>query len=240
MEIKLYGLLVFYFFVGGIIMFYVNKNKDRKYRQNNWLKYIVYFVLVNVLFVSILIHAIFFHYVFIAILALGYYEIIKNTYDSRNIKVGIVVVTVFSFFAFACYDFSLMPKTHLFYTLYLTTVFDAFSQLTGQLIGKRKLLAKVSPNKTLEGFLGGMVFSVLTSVFIRNLIGISLIESILLGAGIVGFAFFGDMMASYCKRKFNKKDFSHLIPGHGGVLDRFDSLISAGAFIFIIDLLTGI
>jgi len=240
MEIKLYILLLFYFLVGGIIMFYVNKNKDSKFRKNNWLKYFVYFILVNLLFVSVLVNSIFFHYVSIVILILGYYEIFKMTYGSGNIKAGAVIITAFSFFAFACYNFSLMPKAYLFYTLFLTTVFDAFSQLTGQLLGKKKLFTKVSPNKTVEGLLGGIVFSVLTSVVIRNLLGISLIKSVLLGAGLVGFAFLGDILASYCKRKFNRKDFSNLIPGHGGVLDRFDSLISAGSFMFLIDMLTEI
>jgi phosphatidate cytidylyltransferase len=55
-----------------------------------------------------------------------------------------------------------------------------------------------------------------------------------LGIGIATFAFFGDISASFIKRKFGVKDFSHLIPGHGGFLDRFDSLIFSGLFIYVI------
>lgn len=240
MEIKLYVLLLIYFLIGAFIMLYVNKNKDNKFSKNNWLKYFVYFILVNLLIVSIIIDSIFFYYVCILIVTLGYYEIVKIIYNSGKIKVGIVVILIFSIISLTFYHFSLMPKNYLFYTLYLTTVFDAFSQLIGQLFGKKKLLDKISPNKTVEGLIGGIVFSVLTSVLIRNLLEISLINSILLGLGIVIFAFGGDVLASYCKRKFNIKDFSNLIPGHGGILDRFDSLLSAGSFIFLIDMLTKI
>ncbi len=240
MEIKLYILLLSYFILGGIIMTFTNRNKTPSFRKNNWLKYSVYFIIVNLLFVTILLESFYFHILSILILALGYYEIVKLIYFSKNIKTDIAVMIIFSFFAFTYYYFSLMPKTYLFYTLYLTTVFDAFSQLIGQSIGKKSLLSKISPNKTIEGFLGGIIFSVLTSIFIRNLLGISFLKSIFFSVGLIGFAFLGDILASYCKRKYNKKDFSNLIPGHGGVLDRFDSLITAGSFMFLIKLFTEI
>ena len=240
MEIKLYILLLVYFLLGGISMFFVNRNKDAGYRKNNWLKYVVYFVLVNMLFVSILINSRYFHYISILILVLGYYEIFTQMHSSGNTKAGIVAITLFSLFAFTSYHFSLLPKNFLFYTLYLTTAFDAFSQLTGQLFGKRKLLSKISPNKTVEGLIGGIVLSLFTSLLIRNLLGISILTSVFLGLGLAAFAFLGDILASCCKRKFNSKDFSNLIPGHGGVLDRFDSLISAGSFMFLINLFTEI
>jgi phosphatidate cytidylyltransferase len=127
-----------------------------------------------------------------------------------------------------------MPKRYLFYTLFLTTVFDAFSQLSGQLLGKRKLVPKISPNKTYEGLFGGLLFALFTAVLIHKLLFISIGQSFILGLGISGFAFLGDLLASYCKRRFQIKDFSKLIPGHGGILDRFDSFITAGAFMLII------
>jgi phosphatidate cytidylyltransferase len=221
-------------------MFFVNKNKDKKFSKNNWVKYIVYFILINIIFGSIIIDSFIFFYVCILIVTLGYCELIRIIYFSRNIRVGIVALLIFSFFTLTFYHFALMPKNYLFYTLYLTTVFDAFSQLAGQLFGKTKLIAKISPNKTVEGLLGGIVFSVLTSVLIRNLLDINIINSIILGLGVATFAFGGDVLASYCKRKFNIKDFSYLIPGHGGIIDRFDSLLSAGSFVFLVNILAQI
>ena len=73
--------------------------------------------------------------------------------------------------------------------------------------------------------------SVLTAIFIRELISLSISNSLIFGLGISVFAFTGDVLASYIKRKLEIKDFSKLIPGHGGVLDRFDSLIFASVFI---------
>ena len=218
-------------------MYFSNKRKDPSFRRNNWIKYIVYFGIVNLLFVSIMVNSRFFHYLSIVIVIVAYYEIFKLSSSSQNIRSVLVVAFLFLLFATGFILFSLMPKTYLFYTLYLTTVFDAFSQLTGQLLGKRKLFPKISPNKTLEGLLGGLLFSMLTTVLIRSLLDISIWKSLVLGIGIASFAFMGDILASYCKRKFKIKDFSNLIPGHGGFLDRFDSFIFTGLFMFLINLL---
>ncbi|RLD54525.1 MAG: hypothetical protein DRJ05_14495 [Bacteroidetes bacterium] len=114
------------------------------------------------------------------------------------------------------------------------TVFDAFSQISGQLLGKRKLFPKISPNKTVEGLFGGFMASIFTSFMIRDLLGINEIQSVAIGFGVSLFAFAGDFLASYCKRKFGIKDFSNLIPGHGGFLDRFDSLILGGLFMYLL------
>jgi phosphatidate cytidylyltransferase len=141
------------------------------------------------------------------------------------------------FFTFGFYGFlkfSLLDQHVLFYVLFLVTVFDAFSQLTGQIIGKRKLLPFISPNKTLEGLIGGYIFCVLTSMLICELLEINVLQSLALGTGISLFAFLGDASASFIKRKFGVKDFSQIIPGHGGFLDRFDSLIFSGLFIYVI------
>ncbi|WP_090122437.1 phosphatidate cytidylyltransferase [Lutibacter oricola] len=116
----------------------------------------------------------------------------------------------------------------------LIWVNDTFAYLTGNLIGKNKLLERISPNKTIEGFIGGMLFTFIVSYFLaQHFETLSLVMWIVI-AGIVSiFGVLGDLIESMFKRQAGVKDSSSLIPGHGGFLDRFDSVIFAAPFIFI-------
>lgn len=109
----------------------------------------------------------------------------------------------------------------------ITTLTDTFAYLGGMLIGKHTF-TKISPKKTIEGcIIGSLVSTFICSVYYVNVINTQeslfvIILSILL-LSIIGQI--GDLFFSAIKRKYNKKDFSNLIPGHGGILDRLDSLI---------------
>jgi phosphatidate cytidylyltransferase len=240
MEITLYIILVAYFILGGIIIAVVNRKKDSAARKNNWVKYGVYLLIVNGLFVTILLWTDFFSVLCGLTIALGLLEIIGLTVRFRKIPLGILSLVILSGLSFFFYKFSFLPSRYLFYTLFLTTVFDSFSQLSGQLFGKRKLVPRISPQKTYEGLFGGLTFALITAALIHPLLSIGLIGSLGLGLGLAGAAFVGDLLASLCKRKFGTKDYSHLIPGHGGVLDRFDSFIATGAFMFFVTCSLGI
>ncbi len=111
---------------------------------------------------------------------------------------------------------------------------DTFAFLIGKSFGKHKLLERISPNKTIEGFIGGMIFTFIVSFIIANqFIGMSKTQWIVI-AGIVSiFGVLGDLIESMFKRQAGVKDSSNFIPGHGGFLDRFDSVIFAAPFIFI-------
>lgn len=129
----------------------------------------------------------------------------------------------------------------IIYLLLLSTMTDTFALITGKLVGKHKLVPKISPNKTIEGLLGGVIMgtfiaSSLYHVFINPTISLVMIILITTALSIVGQI--GDLVFSMIKRYYNKKDFSNLIPGHGGILDRFDSIIFiALAFILVADIL---
>ena len=110
----------------------------------------------------------------------------------------------------------------------IPVITDIFAYVTGMLIGKHKLLPAISPNKTWEGLIGGTIFSVFAcSLFYYTCIDSEVSKVLLLLVctflSIIGQ--FGDLVFSAIKRYFGKKDFSNLIPGHGGVLDRLDSII---------------
>lgn len=116
----------------------------------------------------------------------------------------------------------------MIYLILIATMTDTFALLTGMLIGKHKLLVEISPNKTIEGTLGGTFFGTfIPVVFYYNVIDQTVSLPILIFAtiflSIMGQ--FGDLTMSAIKRYYGKKDFSNLIPGHGGILDRFDSIL---------------
>jgi phosphatidate cytidylyltransferase len=114
---------------------------------------------------------------------------------------------------------------------------DTFAYIVGKSIGKRKLLEKVSPKKTIEGFLGGVVFAVLASYIIsKYYIEIAETNTFIwiITALIVGvFGTIGDLIESKFKRIAGVKDSGSIMPGHGGILDRLDSVIFVAPIIFL-------
>ncbi|MDZ4710389.1 MAG: CDP-archaeol synthase [Saprospiraceae bacterium] len=106
---------------------------------------------------------------------------------------------------------------------------DMMAYFTGRWLGSRPLYKVISPNKTLEGFIGGLIltvlFSLILSLYIRHL---TPIQWILFGFIISFVATIGDLFESMIKRRYGVKDSGNLLPGHGGFLDRFD------AFIFVL------
>jgi len=111
---------------------------------------------------------------------------------------------------------------------------DTFAYLTGKAVGKHKLYKKISPNKTIEGSIGGLIFPLLIAGLLSYYFTqYSLVEWLGLSILISIFGAFGDLVESMFKRAANIKDSGNLIPGHGGVLDRFDSLIFASPFIYL-------
>ncbi|HFI0213353.1 TPA: phosphatidate cytidylyltransferase [Streptococcus suis] len=107
---------------------------------------------------------------------------------------------------------------------------DIGAYLVGRQFGRRKLLPKVSPNKTVEGFVGGIVSAVVLSIIFllvdkSLLAGYSFFLMLLMVALFSVFVQFGDLVESAIKRHFGVKDSGRIIPGHGGILDRFDGMI---------------
>lgn len=113
----------------------------------------------------------------------------------------------------------------------ITAAFDGFSQVVGQWLGRRKLAPQVSPAKTVEGMLGGLVAASVVACTARALLHVDAASALVVGVvtGLGGLA--GDLSASWLKRRAGIKDYSALLPGQGGVLDRFDSLLGALALV---------
>ena len=108
----------------------------------------------------------------------------------------------------------------------MTWTGDTSAFFVGRALGKRKLWPRISPKKTWEGIAGGTVGAIIAGLALGAwLLGIPWWQGILLGALVAVAAPFGDLAESLFKRQANVKDSSQLIPGHGGVLDRIDSLL---------------
>lgn len=112
------------------------------------------------------------------------------------------------------------------YIFVIAFITDTYAYISGMLIGKRKLTT-ISPKKTIEGSLiGGIMGCIIGSMFYYFLAGdLSIIKTIIMSIILVFLSEIGDLTFSSIKRNFNKKDYSNIIPGHGGILDRFDSVI---------------
>lgn len=111
---------------------------------------------------------------------------------------------------------------------------DTFAYLIGRQLGKTKLFERISPKKTWEGSLGGFVVAMLIAIFLlpRFFTSLSMIDWIIIGVISVVFGSIGDLIESLIKRTLKVKDSGSILPGHGGVLDRFDALIGAAPFIY--------
>ncbi len=113
------------------------------------------------------------------------------------------------------------------------SVCDVFCYLCGVLLGRHKLCPNVSPQKTVEGALGGIIFTCGAFVLYAYLVDLNMIVMGVLGALVAILSQMGDLTFSAIKRSFGIKDFSNLIPGHGGVMDRVDSWVFAAPAIYI-------
>lgn len=115
--------------------------------------------------------------------------------------------------------------------LLATWAADTFAFFVGVRWGRRKLAPHVSPGKSVEGLVGGLVGTVAVTVLAARALlpGLDPLRAALLGLALGAVSPLGDLLESLIKRNLHAKDASHLIPGHGGVLDRIDSLLVTGA-----------
>jgi phosphatidate cytidylyltransferase len=159
------------------------------------------------------------------LLLLTYTVITKNRFTFEDVSFSILsalyVGIGFYFFFETRQEGGLV---FILYSLFMIWATDSGAYFIGKSLGKRKLWPEISPNKTIEGSIGGVLCAVIVSVLFvlftdlpASLIGITVALSV--------FGQIGDLVESAFKRHFNVKDSGNILPGHGGILDRFDSLL---------------
>ena len=132
--------------------------------------------------------------------------------------------------AFAALDCIITRASGIYYLLLLlnfSSICDTGAYFTGVFLGRHKLCEHVSPKKTVEGAVGGVALSLLVTLGLLYAFGVVQNTLVMLGITVVMCAvgMLGDLFASIIKRSVGVKDYSNLIPGHGGILDRFDSML---------------
>lgn len=120
----------------------------------------------------------------------------------------------------------------IFFLVFICQMNDIFQYIFGKIFGRSKITPNISPNKTYAGFLGGLVGSLALGYWFSGLLPLTLRQA-LLAAGLISITgFLGDINISTVKRSLNIKNMSNFIPGHGGVLDRVDSLTFSSIIFF--------
>ena len=166
----------------------------------------------------------------------------RGPYDSIATVTGLVYIPFFT------YHMILIDMTEYRLLVWMVVIAafgsDICAYFTGYFLGKHKMAPNLSPKKTIEGAVGGLAGSSLLGwlfgfIFMRDMAGVCLVLGLV--GGMAGMA--GDLTASAFKRKMGIKDYGNLIPGHGGIMDRFDSVIFVAPvvyyIIFIADILIG-
>ena len=117
---------------------------------------------------------------------------------------------------------------------------DISAYFAGSALGGPKLMPQVSPNKTWAGAVGGLIASVVVALALAKMAGLTALFALaMLAVVLSAFAQGGDLFESFLKRRFHAKDSSHLIPGHGGLMDRLDGFVSASVAAALIGLARG-
>lgn len=151
--------------------------------------------------------------------------------DSKRYNIGdaFYIMGIVCFLGFAFHNIIYMAKLDLYKCIFIfliSFVTDTYAYIGGCLVGRHKLTS-ISPKKTIEGSIIGTVMGCLIGVVYYNLAigGVGIGATILICLFLTILSEIGDLVFSSIKRYFDKKDYSNLIPGHGGILDRFDSVL---------------
>lgn len=196
------------------IIYYVTLNREINIE-------LIFFILIITVFIAMCIPVI---------------DVEYNFIDVGTTLFGFLYVAVF--FGFIVLVNGKNYGNYLVWLIFISSwLCDTAAYYSGRAFGKRKLCPKVSPKKTVEGSVGGMLGSTIACgifgfIMVSNGIQIPVAHFFIIGIVCGVFCQFGDLAASSIKRYVGVKDYSNLIPGHGGVLDRFDSILFASVIVY--------
>ena len=212
-----FSLIYIYF---ALTEFYLNSNLQ----LNSWFNDLKDTLLIFSIFVSLFL--------------------LRDLFSSKNLP-GILAKKYFRFIFYITSSFVFIYLIANFKGFYdpsiilgcfiLIWVNDSFAYVVGKKFGKQKLFYSISPHKTVEGFLGGLLFCCISASIVSRYIDDTLSTSSWLIIAIIVSVFgtLGDLIESKLKRESNVKDSGKIMPGHGGILDRLDSIIFASPYIYL-------
>lgn len=187
------------------------------------------------------------NYIFPLFLLLLCYIIIYSVIGYKKTDVSGTGLTFYEMFTVIA-GFTLLVavrdlRPHMYLIIFVAAwMTDTFAYFTGYFLGRHKLCPDISPKKTVEGAIGGVVGAVLGSLALALIMnkcgvndgGFSYLEAALIAIPLSLVGQIGDLAASLAKRHFGVKDYGNIFPGHGGVMDRFDSILPITVMIYII------
>ena len=162
----------------------------------------------------------------ILIYSMIFYEILFFFKNKKRRSFVLFLYVFISLISIEIYIIYFYEKVLFLYFILLISCFDIFSYIFGSLFGKKRILPKISPNKTIFGVVAGLLLTLIISLSFNNLFYIFTFRtSIVFSVLIILFAFIGDVIESFYKRRFEIKNSSNILPGHGGIFDRLDSFV---------------
>lgn len=200
------------------------------------------FLIINSYFVFISFH----YSILIGILLLLIYELFRDK-SSAIINLGTTLLGIFYIGLFSStligireiysgFSYEYQNGGLLIISMMITIwMCDSAAYFLGTAFGKHRLFPRVSPKKSWEGAVAGFIFSIATMIFMKSVLidFLTMNQAITIGIIIGSFGQIGDLIESLIKRDANVKDSSDIIPGHGGILDRFDSLLYSAPIVFL-------
>ena len=183
--------------------------------------FLIFFLLILISYFEIYIP-----YVIILIYLMIFYEIFFFFKNKKSRSFVLFLYVLISLISIEIYIIYFFEKVLFLYFIILISCFDIFSYIFGTLFGKKKILPKISPNKTIFGVFAGLFFTFIVSLIYNNFFYIFTFSTLILFSTlIILFAFIGDVIESFYKRRFEIKNSSNILPGHGGIFDRLDSFV---------------
>ncbi|MBS4189264.1 phosphatidate cytidylyltransferase [Bacillus sp. FJAT-49705] len=179
-------------------------------------------------------------FVLIAVLLfLTYTVVTKNRFNFDDVAFSILATLYVGIGFYYFIETRESGLVYIFYSLFIIWATDSGAYFIGRAIGKKKLWPEISPNKTIEGSIGGVVCAIIVAILF---VVFSDIDATFLKLSIATivlsvFGQIGDLVESALKRHYEVKDSGNILPGHGGILDRFDSLLFVWPLLHFINLL---
>jgi phosphatidate cytidylyltransferase len=229
-----YMHIIFYFTIGCAILGAMgvgiaNINMDGEVIRRRWTKYYSYIFTTLVVIISIFTKLV--SILTILIILAGYFEIIRAVlkYKNRNFQILITSLAGYTLIAAGFLFFSFIFAPYFLFSIYLQVLmFDIFSQVAGTWLGRRAIGPAMDRAKTVEGVTGGFIFCVITALIVSGMLNAGFTVSLFIGVLTATTAVTGDMLANWFKRRMSIRQYSKLLPGQGGFLDRFDGYMVTG------------